>query len=174
MPGYNEAWLEAVAACPPSERTYDTVQLDHPSFDQPAYIVANVADDMQFGIEAGASINAGQMVSFIACPFMAPWPEQREGQPPVAKVEIDNVARELVPKIRAALGYRAYITVTHRQYLESDTSEPAYGPMTFVLSDVMLKGAKLVGEVRVRNLQNKRFPKMDKNYNYVSFPSLLP
>ncbi|WP_246701117.1 DUF1833 family protein [Rhodopseudomonas sp. BR0C11] len=174
MPSYSEAWLEAVASCPPSERTYDTVQLDHPSFGEPAYIVANVADDMQFGIEPGAAINAGQMVTFIACPFKAPWPEQREGQPPVAKVEIDNVARELVPKVRAALGYRSYITVTHRQYLESDRGEPAYGPISFILSNVTLIGTKLSGEVRVKNLQNKRFPKLDKNYSYTDFPSLLP
>jgi len=43
------------------------------------------------------------MVTFTVCPFTADCPEQREGQPPT------NVNRELVPKIRAALGVREYI-----------------------------------------------------------------
>jgi hypothetical protein len=49
------------------------------------------------------------MVRFIACPFTADYLEQREGQPPSCKSSIDNVARYLVPKIRAALGLGQYI-----------------------------------------------------------------
>ncbi len=55
---------------------------------------------MTFGVEAGAPRDAGSMVTFIACPFQADYPEQREGQPPSRKISIDSVTRELVPQLR--------------------------------------------------------------------------
>jgi len=58
------------------------------------------------------------MVMFLACPFTADYPEQREGQPPSTKIKIDNVNRELVPLIRAALGVRQYIEVLYRVSVE--------------------------------------------------------
>ena len=136
--------------------------------------VANVGDDMIFGIELGAPRDGGAMVTFVACPFTAEYPEQREGQPPSTKIKIDNVNRELVPQIRAALGTRQYIQILYREYLGSDLTEPAYGPIEFELRDVQMVGASLTGAAMVRNLQNKRFPRLNKNYDYVQFPSLLP
>lgn len=174
MATYEEAWLEANASSPPSQRVYDTLEIMHPSFAEPAYIVANVGDDKAFGIEQGAAHNPGGAVLFTACPLKSPWPEQREGQPPSATVEIDNVNRDLVPRVRGALGFRAYITVIFRQYINTDLTEPAYGPIEYVLKDVVMVGAKLSGRVMVKNLQNKRFPRQDKNYSYTEFSSLLP
>jgi hypothetical protein len=114
------------------------------------------------------------MVTFIACPFTADYPEQREGQPPTSKIKIDNVNRDLVPKIRAALGVREYIQILYREYLLSDLTEPAYGPVEFELRNVQMVGASLTGTAMVRNLQNRRFPRLNKNYDYIQFPSLLP
>jgi hypothetical protein len=79
-----------------------------------------------------------------------------------------------VPQIRAALGTRQYIQILYREYLGSDLTEPAYGPIEFELRDVQMVGASLTGTAMVRNLQNKRFPRLSKNYDYVQFPSLLP
>jgi len=174
MPTHHEALLEAYASCPPSSRVYFTLEIWQSSFDVPARVVANVGEDMDFGIEAGAPFNAGETVTFLACPFSAEYPEQREGQPPSTKIKIDNVNRELVPKIRAALGTRQYIQILYREYLGSDLSEPAYGPIEFLLSNVVMTGASLTGTAMVKNLQNKRFPRLDKNYSYTQFPSLLP
>ncbi|WP_029084769.1 MULTISPECIES: DUF1833 family protein [unclassified Bradyrhizobium] len=173
MPTHNEALLEAYASCPPSARIYYTLELWQSSFDQPARVVANVGDDMAFGLEAGAPRNAGETATFIACPFEAGYPEQKEGQPPSTTIKIDNVNRELVPKIRAAQGTREYIQVLYREYLGSDLTEPAYGPIEFELRSVQMVGASLTGTVMVKNLQNKRFPRITKNYDYVQFPSLL-
>jgi hypothetical protein len=78
-------------------------------------VVANVGDDMVLGIEPGAPRDAGGRVTFIARPFSAAYPEQREGQPPSTKIKVDNVNRELVPQIRAALGTREYIQVLYRE-----------------------------------------------------------
>jgi hypothetical protein len=113
------------------------------------------------------------MVTFVACPFTADYPEQRDGQPPSSKIKIDNVNRELVPKIRAALGVREYIQILYRQYLGSDLSEPAYA-VEFELREVQMVGTALTGNAMVRNLQDKRFPRQNRNYDYIQFPSLLP
>jgi hypothetical protein len=174
MPTHNEALLEAYASCPPSARIYHTLEIWQSSFDVPGRVVANVGSDMSFGIEPGAPRDAGATVTFLACPFQADYPEQREGQPPSSRIKIDNVNRELVPKIRAALGTREYIQILYREYLASDLTEPAYGPVTFQLTSVQMVGVSLTGTAMVKNLQNKRFPRISKNYDYVQFPSLLP
>ncbi|SHJ69819.1 protein of unknown function [Bradyrhizobium lablabi] len=174
MPVQNEALLEAYASCPPSARVYFTLEIWQASFASPARVVANVGDDMYFGIEATAPRNPGQTVLFIACPFSAEYPEQREGQPPSTKIKIDNVNRELVPQIRAALGVRQYIDILYREYLGSDLTQPAYGPIEFQLANVQMVGVSLTGTAVVKNLQHKRFPRLTKNYDYIQFPSLLP
>jgi hypothetical protein len=174
MPTQSEALREAYASCPPSARIYHTLEIWQSSFAQAARVVANVGEDMTFGIEEGAPRDGGAMVTFIACPFQADYPEQREGQPPSAKIKIDNVNRELVPRIQAALGVRQYIQVLYREYLGSDLTEPAYGPIEFELREVQMVAASLTGTVMVRNLQNKRFPRLNCNYDYNQFPSLLP
>jgi len=66
MPTHSEALLAAYASCPPSSRIYNTLEIWPPSFAQAARVVANVGDDMAFGIEAGASRDGGSMVTFIA------------------------------------------------------------------------------------------------------------
>jgi len=174
MATHSEALLDAYAACPPSARVCHTLEIWQSSFAEPARVVANVGDDMAFGIEQGAPRDAGAMVTFIACPFTSDYPEQREGQPPSSKIKIDNVNRELVPKIRAALGVREYIQILYRQYLGSDLAEPAYGPVEYELREVQMVGTSLTGSAMVRNLQDKRFPRQNRNYDYIQFPSLLP
>ena len=109
MPTHSEALFEAYASCPPGAQVYHTLEIWQASFDQAARVVANVGDDIMLGIENGAPRDGGSMVTFIACPFTADYPEQRERQPPSCKISIDHVARELVPKIRAALDVRQYI-----------------------------------------------------------------
>ena len=84
-------------------------------------------------------------------------------------MSIDNVARELVPKIRAALGVRQYMQVLYREYLGSNLTEPAYGPVEFELTSVQMTGTTLSGTVVVKNLQNRRFPRITRNYGYQHF-----
>src|SRR6516162_9516801 len=170
MPTHNEALLEAYAACPPSARVFHTLEIWQSSFDEPARIVANVGDDMFFGIEPGAPHDGGASVQFTACPLTADYPEQRAGQAPTSKIKIDNINRELVPKIRAALGVREYNQILYREYLGTDLTEPAYGPIEFELRDVQMVGASLTGTAMVRNLQNRRFPRISQELRLHSVP----
>src|SRR5215813_3647866 len=64
MPTHNEALIEACSACPPSARVFHTLEIWQSSFDEPARIVANVGDDMFFGIEPGAPHDGGVLVKF--------------------------------------------------------------------------------------------------------------
>jgi hypothetical protein len=115
MPAQNEALIEAYASCPPGARIFYTLEIWQSSFAQPARVVADVGNDIVFGIETGAPRDSGAMVTFTACPFTA-----SSGRwPPSSKIKIDNVNRELVPKIRAALGVREYI-----QTCTANISEP--------------------------------------------------
>jgi hypothetical protein len=102
MPIHNAALLQAYVACPLSARIYYTLEIWQSSFAEPARVVADVGANMVLGIEAGAPRDGGTLVTFTPWPFTADYPEQREGQPPTSKIKIDNVNRELVPKIRAA------------------------------------------------------------------------
>src|SRR5215470_15448126 len=156
MPTHNEAMQEAIALCPPSARVFHTLEIWQSSFDEPARIVANVGDDMFFGIEPGAPRDGGALAQFTACPLTADYPEQRAGQALRSKIKIDNVNRELVPKIRAALGVREYIPILYREYLLSDVTEPAYGPIELELRDVQMVGASLTGTAIVRSALLRR------------------
>ncbi|WP_159109515.1 DUF1833 family protein [Bradyrhizobium sp. USDA 3458] len=75
---------------------------------------------MAFSARGRRAAQRGETVTFIACPFEAAYPEQKEGQQPSTTIKIDNINRELVPKIRAAQGTREYIKVLYREYLGSD------------------------------------------------------
>jgi hypothetical protein len=48
--------------------------------------------------------------------------------------------------------------VLYREYLGSDLTEPAYGPVEFELTSVQMTGTTLSGIVVPKNLQNKRVP----------------
>lgn len=174
MATIEEAMAEARASVKPGQLVYFTLELQHSTFDVPARVVSGATDDMQFGIEPGAVHDAGQMVTFIACPFRADPPEVREGLPPQCKVSIDNVTRELWPLIEGAKMVREAIKVIYREYVSDDLSEPAYGPIEFLLKEVAMTGTTITGTATVNDLLNKRFPKQDQNYNYRDFPSLLP
>ncbi|MEN3286565.1 MAG: hypothetical protein V7634_865 [Bradyrhizobium sp.] len=48
----------------------------------------------------------------------------------------------------------------YREYLGSDLTEPAYGPVEFELTSVQMTGTTLSGIVVPKNLQNKRVPRI--------------
>jgi hypothetical protein len=66
---------------------------------------------------------------------------------------------------------REYIQILYREYLGNDLTEPAYGRIEFELRDVQMVGASLTGTAMVRNRQNRSFPRLSKNYDYIQFPS---
>ena len=59
-----------------------------------------------------------------------------------------------------------------RLHVEVAKSEPAFGPVEFELTSVQITGTTLSGTVVVKNLHNRRFPRITRKYDYQQLPSL--
>jgi hypothetical protein len=174
---WNAAWEEAEATAPPGVLVYATLELQHPAFIQggvnvPIRVVTGVADDMSFGIEAGATFDGGTMQTFQAVPFFAERPEFAEGKAPECQVTVDNIGREIVGYLDAAIQVRADLIVLYREYRSDDLTEPCYGPIQFIMRKITVTGATVVGTANIDDLANRKFPYL--NYDITHFPGLLP
>lgn len=167
---WSAAWEEAEATAPPNVLVHNTLELQHPTFDQPARVVAGVPDDMNFTLEAGATPNGGESVLFQACEFWAEYPEVAEGKPPECRVSVDNVARLLVPALNNAVATRADLIAIWRQYRSDDLTEPCFGPVQFNVRRVTMTGTRIQGVARIDDLVNKKFP--SRVYTIKDFPGL--
>jgi hypothetical protein len=173
---WTPAWEEAEATAPPGVIVYHTIELQHPAFLQddvqiPIRCVTGVADDMSFGIELGAVFDAGAMATFTAIPFFAERPEFAEGKAPSCDVTVDNIGRELVPYLEAAIQVKADLAVIYREYRSDDLTAPCYGPIRFVMRKVRVVGTTVVGTAQLDDLANRKFPY--KTYTVNEFPGLL-
>jgi hypothetical protein len=174
---WNAAWEEAEATAPPGVVTHYTIELQHPGFVQgdppvaiPIRCVTGVADDMQFGIEAGATFNAGQMATFIAIPFHVEMPEFSEGKMPECQIVIDNAGREIIPHVEAAVEIKADLKLLYREYRSDSLTEPCYGPVEYVVRNVIVKDTTVTGTAKLDDLANRKFP--FKIYASNEFPGL--
>ena len=174
---WTAAWEEAEATAPPDVILYPTLELQHPAFldtdgvtQIPIRCVTGVADDMDFGIEAGATYNGGGTGTFQAIPFFADRPEFAEGQTPQCQVSVDNVAREMAQYLEAAVQVKADLIAVYREYRSDDLTEPCYGPVQFVIRKVTVNGTTVTGTARLADLANRKFPK--KVYSVDEFPGL--
>jgi hypothetical protein len=174
---FTAAWQEAEATAPPSVTMYATLELQHPAFVDvsnnpiPLRFVTGVADDTSFGIEAGATFNAGETVSFTAVPFFAEKPEFAEGKAPQCQVTVDNIGREIAPYLDKAISIKADLIVLFREYRSDDMSTPCYGPIEFKMQSVKVAGTTVIGTAQLDNLTNRKFPY--QIYTAQAFPELL-
>lgn len=173
---WNAAWEEAVASCPTDIIVYDTLELQHPAIQdefgdaKPARFVCDV-QARNLGIEMGALFNPGGVVEFSPSSFWSAFPEYAEGQTPQCEISIDNVSRALTSALEDAVGYSADLKVIFRQYSSADVSEPIYGPVEFVISNVRVNSTTITGSARVSNLADKKFP--TRVYTRSKFPGLV-
>lgn len=173
---FNAAWEEAIAACPPSVLIYDTLELQHPAIrdeadnEVPARIVNDVREQ-SFGIELGATFNPGETAAFSPGAFNAAFPTYQEGQPPSCEISIDNVDRGFTAALEAAMEYDAHLVAIFRQYVSEDTTEPAYGPVPFVIKRVKVTATTIAGTAQGSILYDKKFP--SKVYTRSDFPGLI-
>ncbi len=166
----NAAWEEAMATAPANVDIYDTLELQHPTFDEPVRVVADVIDDLVLTLEDGATFNGGEAVTFSAVSFIAEVPAYAEGKAPECQVTIDNVARLLIPYLNNAITVRADLTVVWRQFRSDMTDAPCYGPVTFTLRRVTVNGTRVTGTAKLDDLVNMKFPR--KIYTIAEYPGL--
>ncbi len=173
---WTEAWEEAETTAPPDVMIYATLELQHPAFQDNGVsfavrCVTGATSDQTFGIEVGAELNGGEMVTFNAIPFQAERPEFSEGTTPSCKITVDNVAREIVPYLADAVTMRANMIAIYREYRSDDMTAPCYGPVEFVVRNVTITGTQVQGTATIDDLANRKFPK--KVYTLTEYPALI-
>lgn len=175
---WTEAWAEAQASVPANIIELYTLELLHPSFidefDNPTSVRA-VRDTQNhiLPLEATAPLNGGEDVEFTAIPFEVPWPEQQEGQVPELSIRIDNIGREIVPYLDAAVQVQAPLTIIFRGYLfdtVAGTKVAGFDPITFPLRSVTVTESYVEGSASPADLANLRAMRLV--YDLANYPGL--
>ena len=161
----SQALKEAYAAAPSDVIIYHTLELNHPAFDQPIYVV-NDYDDLLAYLETAAP------VTFLRFAFRLTKPEVSPVGVPQVTVEIDNVSRDILANVQLAMTSTDLITMTYRQYISTDLTGPQNDPpMTMVLSGISATVFKVSATASFGDLHNKRFP--NQEYTAERFPGLV-
>lgn len=161
----SQALKEAYAAAPADVVVYHTLEIDHPAFNQPIYVVRDW-DDLN------AQLETGQPVTFLRFAFNLVKPEVSATGVPQCTVEIDNVSRDILANVQMAMQSTDMITMTYREYLSTDLSGPQNDPpMTMVLSGISADVFKIRATATFGDLSNRRFP--NEEYTAERFPGLV-
>lgn len=173
---------EAYASAPSGEVILHTLELRHPALAQAAIRVVQdhgqphaVDNEELFGhflkLENNAPVQADQLVFFQACMFNLDLPEQKEGSLPTIKVELDNVTREVVEYLDAAVGELAPLDLTYREYVASDKTQPQFILKGLTMKEVKATLGRVTGTAQFSDLVNKNFP--GKVYRPSEFQGLV-
>ncbi len=166
-----QAIKEAYASAPSGVVIYHTIELRHPAFVQPLRVVRDQAD-LTATLEATAPVNPGEPVTFVALAFDFSKPEVSASGSPQVTIEIDNVGREMVTAIEAAMTTLDLIEVTYREYLSTDLTGPQNDPpMTLIINSITADVFKVRASATFGNVANKRFP--NQEYSAERFPGLV-
>jgi hypothetical protein len=161
----SQALKEAYAVAPADVIVYHTLEINHPAFAQPIYVVRDFTD-------LNANLEDGTPVTFIRFAFNLVKPEVSAAGVPQCTVEFDNVSRDILANVQLAMQSTALITMTYREYLSSDLSGPQNDPpMTMVLSNINANVFRVRATASFGDLGNKRFP--NEEYTAERFPGLV-
>lgn len=169
----SQAIKEAYASAPSSSIIYHTLEIYHPSFTVPIRVVRDTAN-LTATLEATAPRDASTAVEFVGYQFDFSPPEISTSGVPQCTVEIDNVSREILAQIEAAVngGSQELITICYRAFLSDDLSGPENDPpLTLTVSDITANVFRISATAGFPNLANKRFPALD--YTSEVFPGLI-
>lgn len=163
---YSEAMAAAYAVAPEDEIILETLQFDHPSFAQPVRVV----NDHQF-LTAGLEDDGG-MVEFVPCFFKFTRPEESSSSSmPEVNIQVDNVAKILIPFIEQVVQSRIAMSMTWRPYLMSDLSGPHMLPvLTLTLRAIGTDMNSVTATAGFTDLANRKFP--GNEYSSRLFPGL--
>lgn len=168
----SEAIKEAYASAPADEIIYHTLEIWHPNFTQPIYVVRDFNDLTAFK-EATAARSPGAEVTYVGFAFDFVPPEVDKAGVPQCVIEIDNVSREILANIEAAMGSTASITVIYRAYLSSDLSGPENDPpLELTIHSITADPFKVRAVAGFGSLANIKFPRQE--YSAEVFPGLIP
>ncbi len=175
-PQLSQAIKEAYASAPSDVVILHTLELRHPAFiddesNQMAVRVVRDNVDLTARLEATAPLNASEMVTFTAMGFDLELPSIDTAPVPEITITLDNVSRELVKHLDAAVATQDKIEVTYRPYLSDDLEAPQLDPpFTLVLTEVNANALRITGRARMLDIGNRAFP--SEVYNAIKFSGL--
>ncbi|WP_131194073.1 DUF1833 family protein [Lichenihabitans psoromatis] len=174
---WNAAWAEAQTN--PSDKAVPiwSIELIHPAFiqngQQISIRVTNDNQDQDLPLEDAAPLNPGETVTFLSVPFDTPWFEQRDGQVSSLNIRIDNVGRELMPYLDAAMVVNAALQVIFRCHLidmATGVISQGMGPISVDLRQVSVNESYVEGVASPADLVNLQFLRVI--YDTENYPAL--
>lgn len=161
----SEVLKEAFASCRADEVIYSTLELSHPNFTQPIYVVND-------RVPLTVPLETGVTVTFVAFSFDLILPEVTADSVPMMEVKLDNTSREILVAIRQAMGSTQKVTATHRFYSSRDLSGPQNDPpLEADLLKIKADVFRITAQAGFYNVMNKRFPMTE--YDLKTFPGLM-
>lgn len=168
----SQAIKEAYAAAPNNDVAYHTLEIYHPSFTTPIRVVRDFVD-LSAKLEATAPRDASTYVTFVGYAFDIVPPEVSTTGVPQLQITIDNVSRDIMAGLEAAVTTSTPITVIYRMFLASDLAAPQNNPpMTLTIISLSADVFRITATATFGDLVNKRFP--SQVYNIETFPGLVP
>lgn len=172
-PALSAALAEAYASAPVDQVILHTVELHHPVFAVPIRVVRD-RDALDARLEAGAPRDPGAVVTFVPYGFDLTPPEQTTTGAPHCVLEIDNVGRDILVQIRAAIQAGQPVEVIYRAYLDHAALEGPENdpPLRMELQQVSATPQRIRATAGFPDLLNKSFPRL--TYDVARFPGLVP
>jgi hypothetical protein len=172
-PTLSAAIAEAYASNPVGYVIWETMELWHPSWSVPLYIVGD-RQALDARIEATALRNAGAVVTFTPWSYKFIPPDMSQQSLPQATLEIDNVSREIGRQLDQAILAGQPVKVIWRTYLSGHQLEgPQHlPPVTMEIKTVSMNVRTVRATLGFRDLVNASFPSLD--YDTDKFPGLVP
>lgn len=166
-----QALKEAYASAPAGTIIHHTLEFRHSAFTQPLRVVRGFAD-LVATLEDSAPADPGVAVTFAAYAFDLTRPEVNPQGVPQIQIEIDNVSREIIANIEAAIQTTERVKVTYREFLSTDLAGPQNDPPIHMTVLQIKAGIfRIVATAGFPDLANKRFPTQE--YSADVFPGLL-
>lgn len=161
----SDAIKEAYASAPSDVVVLHTLEIRHPDFTIPVFIVRDFENLV-------ANLETGVPATFQALNFDFVLPDQTDkSSVPEIQVSIDNVSRELVPQLDLAVASLQPIEILYRPYLSSDLSAPHMNPpLKLILRDVEVNLTRVSAKATFGDFSNKSFP--NKSYLFEEFVTL--
>jgi len=170
-PTLTAAIEEAFAVAPSNVVVYHTLEINHVSFATPIRVVRDW-NNLTATLEATAPHDPGAAVLFAAYPFNIVPPEVTSTAVPQCTIEIDNVTREILAQIDAAIATPDLLTVIYRMFISTDLSGPQNNPpMALTANAITADVFRIRMTAGFGDYANRRWPKED--YTSTRFPGLI-
>lgn len=178
-PDYDAALAEAYSSAPTSDDdiVVHTLEIRHPAFvddaGQPTSLwMVRDHQDFVARIEPGAPVKGGQQVTFAAIAFDFQLAPVETSPVPEIAITIDNVGRDIIDQLDAAVIDGRIITVCYRPYLAGDRSGPKIArPPVYTLVDVEPGNFRIDARARTGADLSVAFPR--ETYKAEKFPGLV-